>query len=427
VSRRSESGINARETLFSGKTGPGGVWASQPLPAGGYFLRLEDSESSVWERRDLDVAADSGPVLLTPSFVPIEGKVFLGSEPTAATLWFGGRRSEVSLRMLADEEGDYRGWLPRVGDWKVDVSAIEGLIVRLGPVVVDEREDGRAVGVDLHLPDNRVYGQVVDTSGEGVESPRIVMDWRVAPSDVSTGRRSVKVFGDEQGNFELRGLPEGQVEVWAQSQGSAAESQRAAYSLFDKQELGPLRLVIQDESVLEVRLTTAGNPILDGSVLAEAAASGLVKKARLGERGYEVTLPVGTPFVDLLIAAPGFGARLVRAAMHSGPLSFELQQNGGSVELDFTGVPTAPSQDQVELLASLRLVSGSADFGLQQVLAGLGGVPEPGGHRVRLTVPLAAGAYRVCGTSPARGATCLPLAVVQSGRSEVAVGDLFRQ
>lgn len=57
----------------------------------------------------------------------ILGRVTLGDDPLAATLWFGGRSGVRRIRFDSDEKGRFDGWLPEEGTWPVDLVSEEGV------------------------------------------------------------------------------------------------------------------------------------------------------------------------------------------------------------------------------------------------------------------------------------------------------------
>ena len=430
--RNAEYGVNARETVFSVKAGPSGNVSSDPVSPGIHFLRLMDSKGSSWLEQTLELSGESGPVFLNPSFVSIKGTVFLGSEPTMATVWFGGKHNRSSLRMVTNEEGEYSGWLPQSGEWPVEGSAFEDLTVSLGLVEVPESDENEWVEVDLYFPDTRLFGQVVSASGEAVEVPQVSIKWDPVVEDASTGRRIVDAQGDENGEFDLRGLPLGSMEIQAQDISTTATSQTHRSILEDGTEIGPLRLVLQEHLPLEVGLIFRGQPVVDGAVLVQSPLGPPKKARRQGTGIFKVELPKGTLFADLLVVVPGFASQLLRVTLDPSQKSPErtivLRQGGGKLSIDFRGFPEPPSLPEAELLASLVLSYEGGEMGLQAALAAMAPIPDPasGGKRLTLGSSLAPGMYRLCGVSSELGKRCLDLVLTEQGESDFLLRELLK-
>ncbi len=167
VLRSSESPGQLAHQVFGGSVGEDGqVSVSGQAPGTFHFTVLDSLGNRVHSERDVVIAgtADAQRTLQV-DVVTVRGKVTLGREPLAATLWFGGRSGAESVKMESDETGRFHGILPQRKVWTVAVEAQEPKLDTRARVEVKPGRTGWA-DITIALPDTRVFGRVVDETGQ---------------------------------------------------------------------------------------------------------------------------------------------------------------------------------------------------------------------------------------------------------------------
>ena len=112
-------------TIAQGTADAHGDWRSLAIPCGHYTVLVKNGPDSTVAKEGFDLARDSQDLNVKLDVVPVEGTVQIGTEPFAASLWFGGLHGDVRVKATADEHGKFALILPRTGKWRVDVHGLE--------------------------------------------------------------------------------------------------------------------------------------------------------------------------------------------------------------------------------------------------------------------------------------------------------------
>lgn len=327
---------------------PDGSYVKSGLDPGRYVVAVFDSRSQrvAWE--EIEVESGGGAHFLELGLLWVEGLVTLGEEPLEAELVFGGRDAPVQVAMESDEEGTFGGFLPREGDWRVLVQAVNETISTTVSVEVEPGEDEIAE-VTIELPDTRVHGRVVDRSRRGVEGAMVkvveaaagTIDWR------RTGAK---------GSFELRGVSEGVLVIDA-SLADDLSSAPQVLAVTEGRSLPEIELVLEERTPLRGSVVSSSGPVAGASVVAIAKMAGI--EPPFARRPHAMTDALGTfslaipseaDRIDLVVLPPGF-ALTTRSlfADWRDPVEISVSEYGGDLvleldkPLEWPGEPRAPS------------------------------------------------------------------------------------
>jgi hypothetical protein len=266
---------------------------------------------------------------LEVALVTVLGRLKLGDEPLAASLWFGGQSGESSVKMESDTEGRFHGVLPREGLWRIEVEAAEPVLQTWTRADVQAGRSGKA-SLDIELPDTRVFGRVVDEQGRPVEGADVILQGESLEQVQQTGGA---------GTFDARGLPEGSVWLGASSSAKKSASGRTFVSLVDGRAVGPLELRLRPVqsltgTVLSPRGPVAGSRVM---VLSRLPGGGGGIATTSPDGAFTVELPQVSPRVVAIVSSPGFALRAFDAATEGKPLSLTVTEEGGWLEIVIPG------------------------------------------------------------------------------------------
>ena len=333
LERRAE-GEGLKNLSFRGTANQDGVWEQKGLSPGRYHVSAKDEgEPRLLEEAELAVGRTDFHYSL--GGVRVRGRIYLGREPLAAEIWFGGKTAPVRSRFDSDEHGAFEGWLPKEGVWVVElISEREGLQLRLPPVEVRKPAGKSYAQVDLHVPDTRLAGQVVDERGQPVPHATVM---------IKPPGRSLQSYvqSNEEGKFELRGLQAEPHLVHADE--GERESDWFQVEVEEERESPTLRLVLQARMKIDGLVSSARGPVPGARITANAdmgetgAASGMETVS--GPSGeFTLKLPAGTRLIHLTVLAPGYAARMLKSQIAADiVLEIPLEAAGGNLVIDFGG------------------------------------------------------------------------------------------
>src|SRR6185295_9155050 len=119
----------------------------------------------------------------------------------------------------------------------------------LEPVTVRRLSGQSKARVEIHVPDTRLEGRVVDESGHGV----------AATLNLFVGRRPSFARTESDGRFRIRGLPAGLVMVQAESEERTSEAQQV--SLDEEHPVPEVTLVLRGRTVIRGIVRSARGPL----------------------------------------------------------------------------------------------------------------------------------------------------------------------
>lgn len=378
-----------------GKVPLSGYWEAEGLAPGEYLVKVVSSSKEQSSFAKVQLGEDLLPVLIELDGIAVEGEVLLGDEPVIAKIWFGGRYGAEKVTVQSDEEGRFSTVLPRSGDWYLEVESEDPPVqTEISAVEVEPAGSGEAAWVEIHLPDTRVAGRVVDEEGRGVRALVNAVPGR--------DQTMVQKMSEDDGSFELRGLPEGLVSVEAvarhpRSPRMVLQSKRRILTLSEGSEPSPIELVLESQKPLHGRVMSPGGP-LPGARLG-AMSTPLTGHDNPvfqtdGEGFFETGVPASARQVSLTTAAPGYAltSRVVPVGeQDSPPILIRVGQAAGTLEL-----PERSEDDSADTYDALYLDGAEVHPGLLNQWASIHpgeAVPRPGYRVIPRMVP---GLYRLC-------------------------------
>jgi hypothetical protein len=254
----------------------------------------------------------------------VGGVVTVGEKPVGAEIIFGGRSGTVSIRFRANGEGEFSGWLPRSGEWPVDVREPQLGIARETTVVVAAGGDRE---LRIELSDARISGVVVDRAGLPLAGARVVSRW-------SGGAAESAPTGAE-GEFTIAGLEAGEMLLRASAR--IGFSEHFTVQLREGEQLENVRLQIAENRELRGRVTSGGLPVAGALVVAQPAQGSAARAVTDLDGGFSMTLPDFVRDGTIYVAAAGksFQAFAIRGNRDGATL--DVSPVGGDLELVTAG------------------------------------------------------------------------------------------
>lgn len=322
-----------------GRASAEGVWAEPEVAPGLYNLGVLGDLGSRWWTEEVEVGAGQASRLVRIPLVEVHGRLRQGDEPMSATLWFGGLSGGRRVRFDAGEDGEFKGFLPEEGLWKVElVEADGGPRVGLEPIEVRRLPGASRAEIEITVPDTTLAGEVVDENGKAVSQAFIQVD-SVSPREKQKGSRFET---DTEGKFRIRGLAPGPASVEAE-----AGEQTSGWSsivITDEGESPWLRLVVR------ARREVHGQVVSTGGAVPGARIEGFPDLGSVGvATGVEATsdpsghfsfgLPAGARAAHLRVLALGFAFRILKASVDSEQtLQIPLEPQAGTLILERAAV-----------------------------------------------------------------------------------------
>lgn len=246
---------------FSGFATSEGTLEKHGLTPGPYSLRISGKDRSIWLKQEVELKAGDPDLRVRVPVVQVRGRILLGDEPLRSTLWFEALEGPGRVRFDSDDEGRFGGGLPKTGLWQVDwVVEERGLPLKatLGPVEVWVPDGKAYASVEIRVPGTRLSGVVVDEANRPLPGAAVTLTlppWWGA-----------RVFADENGDFEARGVPPGEVEVQAE-EGDRSSGWLPVH-LEEGGESAGLRLVARRQLEIRGRVSSAGAPVAGARIWA---------------------------------------------------------------------------------------------------------------------------------------------------------------
>ena len=341
IARLGELAPGSEEVEVSADAAPDGSYALGGLSPGRYVVRVfgPGGEPLVWREVDLD--RSTAPEWITVEVVEVDGTLRLGDEPLAGRVVFGGESGGVRVAMEADEEGTFRGTLPRDGGWRIDVTA-EDPRVRRRLWRRIEAVDGQA-DVDLRLADTRIAGRVVDDRGHAVAGA-VVKLLELEEAATPIWDRSA-----DEGSFELHGVEEGLVHLDATAVDGRV-SDRRVVQVSEERHVEDVELVVRERETVAGRVVSPAGPVVGARVVAMVRRGGVATpfavtpQATSGLDGrFELELPPGTDGLDLVVHPPGYAltVRRIEPLPEEG-IEVEVEEHGGTLVIHGYNPPEGP-------------------------------------------------------------------------------------
>lgn len=392
---RGERYAPTHELAFEAESDDAGSVVSEPMAPGPLRVDLYDSSGSRVAQRFAALSPGCPDVDIEVQQIDVSGRVSLGREPLAATMFFGRRTGSTRIKMQSGGRGQFSGVLPRDGVWEVQVTSSSPEVDRVLPSVeVEPDPQTHRAEVDLRLPDTALRGVVVDEEGTPVEAASVgVVDltW-LAVAFLRSG---------EDGRFEARGLEAGPYTVTAEEVVPAGKRQSDAVPVvLSEGGGGPLvRLVLREKRTLRGIVLGEGRPV-PGARVTAVACNGLT--AAWGEDAstdtsgrFELAIDQGCATLVLEVMPPGFSFRSFAVRLTDpADVTLGVVSQGGTAHLR---LPEAIDWRDLTT-AKWMLWQDGVPVGAESLLAwaSLLGLPQSRAA-TEVTVPsLSPGFYRAC-------------------------------
>jgi hypothetical protein len=390
-------------TVAEGTVDATGVWVATHLETGRYLLEVQDSRGNVHKRQRIDVQANTSPIEVALTSIPVRIRIRCGDQLLRGTLRLY-RSDGPNLRIHSDADGVYEGVIPLEGQWEAEFrpEPISGRLwlrsVHIVPPSGSEPSD-----LDLVLAGPVLDGRVVDSDGRPIKGALV---------DVRRGKGfpECQLFTGDEGRFSVCGVEAGELLLRA----TAEDGDSGLIPHYHSKTGGsnPVELVLKAKNSITLHLTSGGIGI-PGSLVAFGDSNLGLYQTRRSDLGGGVTIRTapGQQSLDIIVLHPDFPALLTRIALGSGADSVEIPMDlpGGTVEIAPPGGGAWVSHDGaiVPVLAMLWPESSGPPRGYD---------PSAGGVQLFIRT----GTYVFCpGAAPS--AACVTSVVPPNGRVSVVM------
>lgn len=322
------SGSQSLRTTGRAEVSAAGAARFEGLVPGEYRLEVVGPNDSAFAFLPVMVDGPGQVERIELPLIELNGRLWLGDEPAAGTLLFGGRDSAERIVMETDEEGRFEGHLPHAGRWAVDVQHLDGWFVRAPAVEVPEAE--RRVEVAIELPGGELAGEVVDESGAGVAGAGVMI------FDAADRRPALRGSSDAEGAFRIRGVDAGS--YLANAGNGEASSDWVAVSLGEDEMRSDLRLVLRRRRTVPGTVRGPRGPVPGARVeLVPDTTSGgpaWVASDVTGPDGaFALSLPHSARSGRIVVYPPGHALAVRRISLGADPIDLRVAEQGGTLVL----------------------------------------------------------------------------------------------
>lgn len=385
-----ESASFSGEAIFNGAADEQGLVTIPDQPPGRFRVFVSDALNNQLATRTFRIAGpEDASQIIQLELLTVRGKVRLGKEPLAATLWFGGRHGAEAVRMESDGEGTFHGILPRADWWRVDIASTEPRFETRTKVKVVNGKD--SAEVEINLPDTHVFGKVLDDAGR--PAPGASVGFSTAEGDHATDV-------DDAGRFELRGLMPGMA-LAAASLRTARDSwtsDRLPFFVQEGSDVGPIELRLRKSKKVKGMVQSSRGPVPGASVVVIPLSPTVMfpGSARTELDGtFSAQIPGPTLTAAAVVSPPGHTLRafLLRLDEPNTPV-LSVDQQGGELELLFPEKPPDGEKEGISLWVFQNGLPITIDVLYRWIL---GHGRDVTAQERRLAVPeVAPGEYRAC-------------------------------
>lgn len=378
-----------------------GFWSKDDLESGPYSVVITDSRGSVFERRNVTVELGIGLLPFRIARVGVRGVVRAGEEPLEARLSFvrGGRRVGIT----SDQEGKFSGVLPEPGDWKIEITPRAAFSVTSREMDITPRGDASEAEIEIELPAGKVDGMVVDEHGKPVR----------AVVNIRRDRVVAYAETDPAGKFTAIGIEPASVFVEAVTPDGAVAT-AVPYEVTDDESPAPLRIVLESQKKVEIRLVTPTGAPIPGAIVRQLFPPWQRRiETETGPDGrFTVAFTQSPPVVDAVIFAAGFPVKIAPIAYSQSPVTIVVGRTSSTLNVKVRRAPPWPF---------LRTPAGSF-LSLSTLMVSFDpvGPPRgmvPGGFESELEP----GSYAIC--FEANNAKCEPVTLQPGQKSVVDVRE----
>ncbi|MBV9492819.1 MAG: carboxypeptidase regulatory-like domain-containing protein [Acidobacteria bacterium] len=382
----------ADEPTFAGSVSENGEVAVPGQTPGDFNVIVTDAAGNPFADTKITAIADSDPPHeIALRLVHVTGEVKRGAEIIPnASLWFGGRFGSIRGAAKSDEDGLFDVYLPRDGDWSVEVETAKPRVSARLPITI-----AADAHVTIALPDNAIEGIVVDGDGKPIPSAAVSLQHEQAASSTVTRTSS-------DGRFVFRSVPEGQVHLTASvmMNDRPRPTDDAYLTVHDGTSYGPFTLRLQtvrqlSGKVISPRGIVVGAQVTIMSMPGEQPYGVFATTDTDGS--FSVDVPAAWQTAVAVISPPGHSLRALQIPIDGRPLLLNVQTAGGDLVVRLPGENDLAAAMQNlpvffadgVILPRHDLMRWATGHGIQFEVPGRYNVPN-----------LAPGSYRVCVGKP---------------------------
>lgn len=400
------------------------------LAPGKYWLTVTDRLQQRWLDEPLVVEHGMPTQFVHIPTLDLEGTLILGKSPTEGIVLFHGKADNRRVFCKAGDEGHFRCVLPGPGRWAVDVQ-VKGSRAReaIDPVEIGAPPPGGVATVEIVVPDRPLAGTVVDERGQPVAGAQV----RFVHLDDSSVSQTVT---NDQGEFEIRSVAVGPASLQAMAKGGVSETR----SITIEEEKAPdkVKLTIKPRAVLQGHVISPFGPVAGAFVdaipdLVPGTSVMMIPRTTGVDGSFRIESLAQSAGANLIVVAPGFGARLFRVVLDQlAGSDIDVNVDPARGVISVTQGPAAPSAGGPSfwlvhdgglftsyLLAAAGLLrTAPASSGAVATILDL----APGDYTVCARYPASAGSGNVANGLPSSG-SCASGYLTPGGVLELKVGN----
>ncbi|NJL28908.1 MAG: carboxypeptidase regulatory-like domain-containing protein [Thermoanaerobaculia bacterium] len=395
---RERATLPVLDVVAKGTASAAGFWRSQELALGKYRLSVNDPAGSSWLEQEIELETTGPPHQIEIPLIPIKGRVTLGKEPIRAIVSFGTTQGRPEIRLETNDDGELEGYLPREGEWPVELIMGEhdAAAQAIEPVFVEKPRGSEPADVDIELPNTELTGIVVE-NGAPVAGAGVV----VIRYDAAKKRREAMLQTDEEGKFKLRGLSEGMLDLQARSAEKTSAWMRA--HLQENLENQPLVLELATKIKVAGQVFSPSGPVAGANLVALPGGTPTgfalsVEAVTAADGTFTLETTADTRWLDVIIVPAGLPIRLDRLTVdkeRKTPIILLLGAQGG--DLLVAEMPNAP--DPKVTLEPLKIIHGATEVDVRWLLKVLGHRRSRLDEQGIALLGLEAGEYSLCRAS----------------------------
>ena len=417
---------------LSGEMGPrevdfseGGYWGMDSLATGHYELVLFDPEShTVWHRETLELGANEPPVQLQVPLILLNGTIKRGPTPLQARIGLY-RWKESMVHFYSNERGEFTGYLPGAGEWAISVELARGRKIHLPDILVSPLPGSNEAWVDVEIPDYSVFGKVRNESGETLAGYTVVLTFLQEPGAEEPSEMEGINFSadsDEEGNYEVLGLFEGDYMVFAMK-AMGSESRPEYFTLTKKESPLELDIVIPDYREVIGRLLGGAGPLGGASIRTVAGgrsawSAGIQQVVTSSSGEFRLRAPADIDSITVVVYPPGHAFKALPISLTSRPIVVTVERRGGDLVLD------RPDHDPGDpYTGAFKIVYEGTELSLIEILPWLeaNGISPSEMDPTSIAIPnVAAGQYAACTLD---GSRCNYAYLTEGGNAHLAVPE----
>ncbi|NJL28096.1 MAG: carboxypeptidase regulatory-like domain-containing protein [Thermoanaerobaculia bacterium] len=315
------------DTLAKSPASSEGFWRSPVLAPGTYRLSISDTNRSIWYEQEVQLDAIGSPLSIEIPLIAIAGRVSRGEEPVVAIVSFGTTQGRPEIRIATNEEGEFKGYLPRDGEWPVELvfGEQDRVVQAVEPVSIEKPSGGEPAWVEIELPKTELVVRVIDGEVPVAGANVLVLRNR----EQGGRRREAMLRSDENGELTLRGLSAG--EILLQAEVAERSSPWTLVELQEGRSGATVVLRLAEQIEISGRVFSPAGPVAGANVVGMPGGTAndmafWAQTVTAGDGSFTLEAPGDARWLDVVVVPPGLPVRLARIALtQKKQLALDLQ------------------------------------------------------------------------------------------------------